>query len=257
MINTWSKFIYGGNITTSNNLGDFSEGGGDLVATLDAMSYTIGELLEALEDALNLAGANTYTCSVNRTTGLVTIAADDTFDLLLNSGDNNAQSFWSILGFDTSADLTGDDSYTGTMRAGTTYYPQFLLQSYIGPDDNKAAIDPMVNRTPTGRTEVIRFGVDRFIEFDIKFITDRLMDGVVIKNNPSGHAQAQAFLTDIIAKTRFEFVPDMATPATFYKVVCESTVGFKDGTGFKLKELFMQNLPDVYETGVITLRVVS
>lgn len=257
MINTWSKFIYGTTIHTTNNKGDFQEGATEFAMALDADSYTLGELLAAVEDALNEEGDNTYTVTISRTTGLVTIAANSTFSLLLLTGDNQAQSFWSLLGFSQAADRTGAATYTGTMPAASVYYPQFLLQSYVSPNDFQMSIEPTVNRTMSGRTELVRFGVDRMIEMDLQFITDKVMDGVVIKNNPSGVADAQAFLQDITGKTRFEFVPDIATPGTFYKVVLDAMPGYKDGSAYKLKELFMQNLPGIFQTGVMTLRVVT
>lgn len=258
MINTWSKFIYGTTVGVSNYLGDFKEGTDKYVATLDSGPYTITELCEAIEDALNETGGQTYTVTFSRTTGKVTIAATSTFSLLLSSGDNVGNGFWSMIGFTSGADQTGTNTYTGNVRAGTEYYPQFLLQSYVGPNDFKQSIDPTVNRTSSGRTELVSFGVDRMIEMELKFITNLAMDGVVIKNNPSGLTAAEAFLTDITTlKSRFEFVPDIATPSGYYKCVCDKMTGMSDGSGFKLKELFMQNLPGIFETGVMTLRVVT
>ncbi len=257
MINTWSKFNFGFTIDTTNSIGDFSEGGSALTATLDAQGYTLGEICMALAAALNLSGANTYTVTVSRTTHRVTIAANHNFELLLNTGDHSLVSFWELLGFSLAADLTGAATYTGTSQAGQIYYPQFLLQSYVPSNLNQQSLEPMVNRTASGRTELIRFGIDEFIEFELKFITDLAMDGLIIKNNPGGVAAAQAFLEDITTKSRFEFVPDVAHPSTFEKVVLESMQSAKDGSGFKLKELYMQNLPGIFETGIMTLRVVT
>jgi hypothetical protein len=257
MIHTFSKFIYGTSMDATNNNGDFKESGGALLATVEAGPYTLGELCEAVADALTAAGGQTYTVTYSRTTGLVTISAAGTFQLLLGSGANRLESYWEILGFTQGSDQTGTNTYTGASRAGTEYYPQFMLQSYVGPDNYKQAIDPTVNRTSSGRTELVSFGTDEMIEMDIKFITNLPMDGVVIKNNPTGLTDAVAFFDDITLKSRFEFVPDIATPGTFHKVVLESMPNFKDGSGYKLKELFMQNLPDIYETGLMQLRVVS
>lgn len=256
MINTWSKFIYGTTVTQSNYLGDFNEGAADLLASLTPGSFTLGELCLAIQTALNQVGGQIYTVALDRATGLVTISAAGNFELLIGTGANINFSFWSMLGF-TGADLSGHNSYTGNLEAGTSYYPQFLLQSYIPPEINKMARTPMVNETATGRTELIRFGIDQIISFELKYLTDIPMDGVVIKNNPAGIAAVTAFFDGIIDKSRFEFVPDVNTPATIYKVLLDTTESYKDGTGFRLKELFMQNLPGMYETGVVTLRVVT
>jgi hypothetical protein len=257
MINTWSKFIFGTTITANNADADFKEGITSLLATLTLKSRTLGEIIDDLEAELNLNSLNNYVVTLNRSTGKVTVSGTSNFTIPLLTGANIGTSIWPLLGFTSGIDLTGANSYTGTSRAGVLYYPQFLLQSYVGPDDYQVSYDPMVNRTASGRTELIRFGVDKMIEFDLKFITNLQMDGVVIKNNPSGVQLAQSFLQDITSKSRFEFVPDIDNPATFYKVVCDSVPSSKDGTGYHLKELFNQDLPGIFETGIITLRVVS
>lgn len=257
MITTRSKFIYGTTVDSSNANGDFQEGATVYLATLLSSAYTLAELVTAVQTALNTVGGQTYTVSLSRSTGLVTISAASTFRLLLGTGANLGQAFWTVLGFTQGIDLTGATTYTGASRAGTTYTPQFFLQSYVSPDDYREAIQPTVNRTMTGRTELVRFGVDQFIDMDIQYITDSQMDGAVIRNNPSGVANARSFMQDITSKSRFEFVPDVGTPGTVYKCICEMTPGFKDGSGYKLKERFADGLPGVFETGVITLRVVS
>lgn len=257
MIKTFSKFIYGTTMTVDNNNGDFKEGVPALLATVSAGPYSISELCTAVGAALTAAGGQTYSVVYNRSTGLVTISAASNFSLLLGTGANRAESFWSILGFTQGTDLTGANTYTGIKRAGVEYYPQFYLQGYVGPDEFREAIDPTVNRTSSGRTELVSFGIDRMIEFDIKFITNKPTDGIIIKNSPTGLDDARSFLQDVTQKSRFEFMPDLATPSTYYKVILESSPGYKDGSGYKLKELYTQNLPDFYETGTLQLRVVT
>jgi hypothetical protein len=256
MIRTWSKFNYGFQIDTSNNSLNFSEGGPELTAVLESGDYTLGEFAEVVATALSAIGALDYTASINRNTNVITLSASGTFSILLATGSNIGISFASLMGFSQVVDLTGAATYTGASAAGFQYYPQFLLQSYVPPEIFKQSADATVNKAASGRVEVIRFGVEQFIEMDIKFITDLPMDNVVIKNNSSGLQDAIDFLDDITQKAKFEFVPDVDTPATFYEVILESFPGFQNGAGFKLKELFAQNLPDFYETGVIKLRVV-
>ncbi len=162
-----------------------------------------------------------------------------------------------MLGFDFSIDLVGDDSYTGNLRSGSVYRPQFQLQSYVPPDNFQESVSPVINESGDGRVEVVRFGTKNKIEMDIKFITNLPMDGLTIRNNPSGLSDALAFINYITQKKKFEFVPDVDSADDFHKVILENTPGFSDGTGFKLKELFFEGLPDIYETGVITLRVIA
>lgn len=256
MIMTFSKFNYGFNITSENYIINFDEGGPELSALLNPGSYTLGEFASEIQSALNTAGALEYTVSINRSTHKLTIAATGVFSILLSSGSNIGLSPFDIMGFTQVVDLTGLTSYTAQDRAGFEYYPQFLLQSYVPPEHFKESSDATVNETASGRVEVVRFGIVASIEMDIKFITSLTMDGKVIKNNPSGLEDALDFLSDISQKRRFEFVPDVDTPGTFYKVILDTAPGFNKGTGFKLRELFAQNLPNIYETGLLTLRVV-
>jgi hypothetical protein len=257
MITTFSKFNYGFNITSQNNLMNFSEGGPELTAELSPGSYTFGEFALAIQSALNADGALDYTLSLNRSTNKITISASGVFSLLLSSGSNIGLSPFELMGFTQVVDLTGANTYIGQDKAGFEYYPQFLLQSYVPAEHFKESSDATINTTASGRVEVVRFGIDEKIEMDIKFITNLPMDGHVIKNNPSGLDDALDFLSDISQKRRFEFVPDVDVPGTFNKVILESAPGFNNGTGFKLRELYSQNLPNIYETGLLTLRVVT
>lgn len=255
MIDSFSTFYYGHTIARDNRFLNFSEGGGELSVELSPSTYTLTELLSAVQSGLNGSGANTYTLSVDRATRLVTISADATFELLVNTGSQSGQSVFELLGF-TGADLTGSTSYVGNNPSGSQYSPQFKLQSYVDKTISEQGISTVINKTSEGNVEIVTFGRENFYEMDIKFITDLPMDGRVIKNNPSGLQDAIDFMSDIIGKTRFEFMPDIDDPDTYSKCILESTPGYSDGTGFKLRELFNQNLRDIYETGIIKLRVV-
>lgn len=257
MIYTYSKFNYGISVNTNNNKLNFSEGGPELTVTLNSGSYTLGEFVDAIDSGLNSTGALDYNATLNRTTNVITISASGNFNLLLNSGTSAGVSFAPLAGFTQTSDLTGVATYIGASPAGSQYRPQFLLQSYVPSTIFQQSSDAVVNKTASGRVEVVRFGVEKYIEMDIKFVTSLPMDGVVIKNDPNGLQNCIDFMSDISQKTRFEFVPDVNTPAVFEKVILESAPSYSNGTGFKLKELFSQNLPDIYETGVIKLRVVS
>lgn len=257
MIYSFSKFNYGITINTENNKLNFSEGGPELTITLNSGSYTHDEFKTAVSSGFNSVGGQAYTVTLNRNTNVFTISAPGNFEILLATGTDIAVSFAEMLGFTQVADLTGTNSYSGAEASGYEYYPQFYLQSYVDNTIYQSSVDVTVNRTASGRVEIVRFGVDNFIEMDIKFITDRPMDGNVIKNNPNGLSDAIDFMQYITQKKKFEFVKDASTPNDFVKVILESTPGYADGTGFKLRELFNQNLPDIYETGVIKLRVLD
>lgn len=255
MIYTYSKFNYGLTVDEQSKAISINEGAGELIVEIDPGSYTLGEFVAAISAAFNSTGLLDYTVSLNRTTGLVTISASANFNLLLASGSQIGSSFATLLGFTQSTDLTGLSTYTGAARAGKEYYPQFWLQSYVPSTIFQQSADAVVNKTASGRVEVVRFGIEKYIEMDIKFVTDLPMTGEPIKNNPNGLQSCIDFMTDISQKNRFEFVPDVATPSVFESVILESAPSYSNGTGFKLRELFSQNLPDIYETGVIKLRV--
>jgi hypothetical protein len=209
-----------------------------------------------VQSILNSSGELEYTVTLSRATHLITISASDEFELPVINGPTAGNSVFGILGF-TTTDRTGADSYTADTPIGFQYSPQFKLQSYVPKEHFTESADATVNKSADGRVEVVRFGLDEKIEMDIKFITDLVMDDTHIKNNPSGVSEALSFLRYITQKKRFEFVPDVEEPSTVIKVLLESFPGYSKGTGFKLKELIGQNLPDIYETGVFQLRAVA
>ncbi len=257
MIYTKSKFNYGHKVTIENAYIPFSEGGPELIAMIQFGSYTLGEYALAVQDAFNAAGDLTYEVTVDRDANQILINATGNFELLTNTGSVLASSAFAMMGYQfPAADLTGDNVYQGNVTSGAEYFPQFLLQSYIPSPNYADSVSAIINESSDGRVEVVRFGVKRKIDMDIKFITNLAM-GEPIDSNPTGLADALAFLNFATEKNRFEFVADRLTPSTFEKVILESMPGHSDGTGFKLVEMISENLPDIYGTGVLTLRVVA
>ncbi len=258
MIYTKSKFIYGHSVDLTNKYIPFDEGAGELIAEIAEGDFSFGEFAAAVQDALNSAGLLTYTVAIDRDSSRLTISASGNFEFLTFTGTGLGTSAFALMGFSyPAADLTGDDSYSSNTESGSTYVPQFFLQSYVPPENFQESVGAVINESADGRVEVVRFGVKNKIEMDIKFITNLPMDGINIRNNPTGLQDALDFFGNITQKTKFEFIPDLLTTSTFHKVILESMSGSSDGTGFKLKELFADSLPDIYETGVFTLRVVA
>lgn len=257
-LSTFSTFYFGHEINSQNLNLPFNEGSGEVNAQLSIKSYSLSEFVTELQSALNTASTTVnFTVSVNRTTRLITISGDASFDLLIGTGSTTGSSVFELAGFTGSSDLTGLSSYTGDSGSGFRYDPQFILQSFVDKEDFQEFIDPSINESSSGVLEIIRFGTRQFYEFDIKFITNLAMDGKVIKNNPNGLDDAREFLQSITKRTRFEFMKNINSPNTFDKVVLESISGNQTATGYKLKELFNQNLPNIYETGILKLRVVT
>lgn len=255
MINTTSIFYYGYEITPENNLLNFSEGGGELLATLTIGSYSFTQLAVQIETALNSAGALTYTVTANRTGRTYTIAATGTFSLLAATGSQSTSGPWSLIGF--SADQSAASTYTGAV-SGSAYTPQFILQDYIPTTNWRSASQSTVNKTASGRVELIKFGDEQFMQCNFKWITNISQPSSgPITNNASGVSNFLTFATFLTSKAPIEFMPDTATRATFETLLLESTPESKDGTGFKLRELYDQGLPGYYESGVYVFRVVN
>lgn len=256
MINTFSVFYYGFDVDGENNLIDFNEGGSELTAEVAVGSYTAEEFAVAVKTALDGAGALVYTVTFNRTTRLITIAASGTFSLLVSSGSHASNSAFGLLGF-TGANRTGAATYTGNLVSGDMYEPQFKLQDYVSSEDLQQAVDATVNRTASGRVEVVKFGTEKFMECNIKFITDISQDGGVLKSNASGVTDARRFLRYLVTKGPIEFMPDIDDPTTFQMMILESTAENSTGVGYRLRELYDKNLPGYFETGRLKFRVLE
>lgn len=257
-LSTFSTFYYGHNVTGDNQNINFDEGSGELTATVAVGSYTLTDFVTAVQTALNSAGTYTYTVSVDRSTRIITISSSSgNFSLLASSGTQVATGAWTLLGFD-STDVSGSSSYDGDSASGDQYSPQFKIQDYISSEDWRQASSATVNKTASGRVEVIKFGDEQFIQANIKYINDYAQpDSLIIKNTSTGVADVRTFMRYIINKRPFEFIPDIDTPATFEEVLLESAPGFKDGTGYKLRELYDKGFPGYYETGPLVFRVVD
>jgi len=256
MIRTRSSFYLGVLITEDNCKLDFDEGSGELTATLDIGSYTPTEIAEEVEDQLNETGTLTYTVTFNRTTRILTIAASGSVELLAATGTNIAVSAYSTLGY-AATDVTGTSLAAGT-ALGTDYRPQFILQSYISPEHQIEQLHSTVNETITGRQELITYGDMGVMRCNIMFITDiaQPSDGP-IENNASAVSQALVFLDWITKKNLVEFMPDRATPGTFVKLVLDSSAVSKDGTKYRLRELYDKGLCEYYETENMSFRKVD
>lgn len=258
-IKTRSVFYYLGDINEENNLINFIEPNKDnieLTGTLRVGTYTVTDIGTEFQRALEDAGQNEYSVVVDRDTRVITVSADDDFDLLVTTGSNAGLSSYSLLGF--TSDKTGSDSYVGDLGMGTEYLPQFKLQSYVDAINFIQGIEPSVNESASGVLEIVTFGKRAFYEFNIKYITDRTrVDGSHIENDPNALQSARDFLTFLIDKGPLEFMPDRSDRATFDKVILERTREDSKGTSFRLRELLNEDLEGYFETGTLRFRRVD
>lgn len=243
--------------TTNQNL-NFNEGGGELLAILEAGSYTHTDLETVIKTALDAAGALTYTVTFNRVARTFTIAATGTFSLLVSSGSQSGTTVFTLIGF-TGADLTAASTYTGNTTSGDEYVPQFKLQGFVDKTDNQQKISPTVNESASGIIEVVAFGTRQLYELNIRFATDRDMSktGTII-NNSTGVADLRIFMQRIVNKVPFEFMKNTLARSTFDKVILESTPEDRNGTAYRLKELSIRGGPTgFFDTGLIRMRAIA
>ena len=180
-----------------------------------------------------------------------------TFSLLVNTGTHSGTSCFTTIGF-TGADRTSASTYSGNNGAGSVYSPQFKLQSYISEEDWQQAADASVNKTASGRIEVVKFGTEKFFQFNIEFANNIAQDcKSPILNNPTGVENLRDFMRYCTTRSPLEFMPDKDTPSTYFKIILEATPDYTNGTGYKLKELYDKGAAGYFETGVCKWRLIE
>lgn len=255
-LRTHSKIYYGFEVSAENQYLDFNEGGGDLAAQVAVGSYTLEQFAAAIEVAMNAVGTNTYEVTVNRTTRFLTIAADGDFDLLVTTGDHAGTSIFGTAGF--TVDKSGGDEYEADEAIGTAYSTQFIPQSYVGPDDSRASTYGTVNKSASGKIEVVSFGSEAFVEFELKWVNNYEQGaGGPIRDNPTGVQELRALMQFLITKAPFEFMPDEDDADTFITMFLESTDQDSNGLKYKLKEQYGKGLPEYFDTGILKFRVLE
>jgi hypothetical protein len=255
MLNTRSQFLYGLKITAGENYLSFVEASTpsqQRAATLHPIGYSLTSLRAELETALNAAGNQTYTVTLNQAARTFTISAPGNFNILINSGPFNGSSIWGVLGLGFS-DLTGGNSYT-TQPLGILYKPQFYLLDYVDGLNNQRPIDSVKNETSSGIVEVVRYGTRYLYEMTIDFITNIPQDpNGWIETDTTAIEKARAFLEYVTAQNVVDFYPDRDLP-DFITLALHSTQQDSNGLGFKISE--KQGLPGYYTTGILTFRKV-
>lgn len=256
LINTYSVFYYGYVIDSSNYSLNFKEGvGPELTTYLNPSEYTFTTFATEIQRALNDIGALTYTVTANRSTRTITVAATGTFSLLVSSGTNAGTAPFTLMGF-IGADRTGAATYTGNTTSGSEYKPQFKIQNYISSDNWQQAADATINKTASGRVEVVKFGIEKFVQMQFQYITeiDQGCDGP-IRNDPSALLNIQTFMQYCATKAELEFMPDENNRSSFQTLIYDSAQASNTGTGYKLKELYDKNLPGYFETEQLKFRL--
>ena len=256
-IKTRSVFYYVEGITSDNlylNFLEPNELNSELTAILQIGTYSMSQLVTEVQRALNDAGDITYTVSFDRDTRLVTISADDDFNLLVTTGSNSGASAYSLLGF--TVNKSGTDTYEGDEAFGSEYAPSYMLQSYKDADNNTDGIRASVNESASGVVEVVTFGNRAFYEMNVKWITDReIAKSSLFENNQNSLEDSRNFLDFCITKQNLEFMKDKDNRDVFNVVLLETTRKSRQGTSYELTE--MSSMDEWYETGLLKFRRVT
>lgn len=256
-ISPLALFYYSESVDTNNFYVDFDEGSGEITATVESGSYTMEELGAALETALNSISLNTYSVVFLRDERKYQVTGSVAFSFLVSSGSHNGQSALTLFGF-TGSDTPSQTVNISQFQAGGIYLVQFPLQSYVDQEDYQKAVSASINKSASGEIEVIKFGTEKFYEFEIKLITNIDQGGSgIVRTNLTGILDVRLFLRYCTSKRPLEMMLDSNDANTFVKVLLESTEAERDGTGYRLKELYSKNLPGYFETGKLTFRLLE
>jgi len=258
MIKTRSQFYYGIEIDEINRYVDFKEGAGPtLSAILSIGQYSHEEFTTELSKRMNEAGAGNYVWSFNRTDRTLSVVSDVQFSLLSASGPHTLSGIWEIMGFQ-GADKTGAFGYIGAFTCGKVYRPQFLLQFFVGTDQNLQPVESSLNITGSGRRELVRFGTERLMECSIPYITNLYQPvGGPIEYNQTGFEDAKDFMEYLIKGGHIEFMQNRQVANTFETLQLKSTSESDMGISFRIEEMQDQGLQNYFRINKLTFRKIG
>ena len=248
-----SIFYYGFTVTQANNKIDFNEGSGEVQATMVVGLYSLTTFMAEVARAMNAAGSQSYTVSINRATRLITISATTSFELLAGSGSRVGEGPWQLLGL--VVDKFGTSILMNT-PAGSSFTPQFPLQDYVAPENYQEYLKAVVNESAFGDVEVVRFGQVKYTQFNIRFQTNKTQGaGSPIETDSQGLDHLRHFMVFATTKGLVEFMYDRTDTNNFKTIRVESTELSSQGTGFQLKENYDKGLPHYFDSGILKWRI--
>lgn len=185
-------------VTDSNKYIDFSEGGGELTATLTLGIYSGQTLATEIKTRLDAAGALTYTVTYSESTAKFTIAASGTFSLLWFTGTHKATDASDLLGYSDAADDTGVATYTADYRR--IHWPRAYADINLGVA-REANFISIIGHNISSAATIKLYGAD-----DSAFTTNVVEDAVA-------HYAGDIFKFLSTARTKQYFRIEVQDPA--------------------------------------------
>ena len=237
MIKTRSRFIYGYNIDFNNRVIDFNDGI-PRRAILRPRGWTLTQLRNEVERAMNIASSQTYEVEVNRETRQFTIKGTANFNLTVST-----DSALPLIGFTES--VSDSDEYTGG-TSGSSFVPQLKLQDYTPFEKEIERRLAVENVSASGRVEQVDYGRDRFMTCQVRYQTDKKVG--FLPFNENAVQELTDFLEYIIQKRSIEFMPDADDFNNFISCVYDGR------PSFRLRE--SDDLDGFYDSGRLIFREV-
>lgn len=138
---------------------------------------------------------------------------------------------------------------------GLSYFPPFLLQSYLDKIDNEELRYPKNSMSACGQNELLFFGSDRYINFEIQY-EGKGTCGSVFSGSVNGLNGLRNLMEYMIRKKPIMFYKDYLNN-DFILLELDSTEKSKDGNAYELKEMIDMSLQDVFRTGILKFRVIN
>lgn len=171
--------------------------------------------------------------------------ADNTFQFI-------GLSSFTVVGGSASV-ILGLSNVTEFFEFGKYYLPPFLLQSYLSEEDNEALRYPSQSISACGLSEVLYFGSEKKVEFDIQY-EGKGECGQLLNGSVAGLDKLRDLMSYMIRKRPVEFYPDKDLSD---KIILELEKTKDGGHSFRLYELYSEGLPDLYKTDILTFRVIN
>lgn len=261
-INTQSYFHYGIEFTRECNKIDIQLSTFEFITlTFAPGSYCPTDLVLEMKLQFEGLGYENFLASFDPESCRIKIETTDTtpFRIGFTSGPNRECKAWEILGIVEDPTALYLPELVATNMIGKKYNPQFYLQGYLGPETNSQLVDATVNTSSSGKCEVLFCRQDRFIQFEIKWISDCPSKCTSYISDPEGVKKATDFLNWAMCRKCIIFVPDCTKPDEYCEIKLDRLGRDRKGTALQLTEMF-RNIgceKKYYETGRIRWRVVN